>query len=75
MKRPEVLALTGARFYAAILVFLNHVIFLPGCEALRTSPVFTIGGLGVTFFFVLSGFILAYNYEATFRTVVLKVAS
>lgn len=70
MKRAELPALTGARFYAALLVFLNHVVFVPGCEELRRWPLFTLGGLGVTFFFVLSGFILAYNYEPTFRTAV-----
>ena len=68
MKRDELPALTGARFYAAVLVFLNHVVFLPGCASWRSIPGFGLGGLGVTFFFVLSGFILAYNYEPTFRT-------
>jgi peptidoglycan/LPS O-acetylase OafA/YrhL len=70
MKRDELPALTGARFYAAALVFLSHVVFLPGCAAWRSIPGFGLGGLGVTFFFVLSGFILAYNYEPWFRSTV-----
>jgi peptidoglycan/LPS O-acetylase OafA/YrhL len=74
MKRDELPALTGARFYAAVLVFLNHVVFLPGCESWRAIPGFGLGGFGVTFFFVLSGFILAYNYEPFFRTTVSAAA-
>jgi len=70
MKRDEMPALTGARFYAAVLVFLNHVGFLPGCAAWRSIPGFGLGGLGVTFFFVLSGFILAYNYQPVFQSTV-----
>lgn len=68
MKRDELPALTGVRFYAAVLVYLNHLVFLPGGGFLRGQTLFVLGGLGVTFFFVLSGFILAYNYEPTFRT-------
>jgi peptidoglycan/LPS O-acetylase OafA/YrhL len=49
-------ALTGLRFVAALLVFLHHA--APSC--------FYEGFSGVTFFFVLSGFILTYNYQRTF---------
>ena len=38
MRRPELPALTGVRFYAAILVYLSHVTLLPGMEVLSGRP-------------------------------------
>ena len=59
-------ALTGLRFFAAMYVVLFH----SGAAAARAAglpkPVLTLldnGYLGVTFFFVLSGFILRYTYR------------
>jgi len=49
-------ALTGLRFVAALLVFLHHAASTRCYE----------GFSGVTFFYVLSGFILTYNYHLTF---------
>ena len=46
--------LTSLRFFAAVLVFVQHVVPL-------TSR-FSLGGAGVAFFFILSGFILTYVY-------------
>jgi peptidoglycan/LPS O-acetylase OafA/YrhL len=46
--------LTSLRFFAATLVFVQHV-------APQTSR-FSLGGAGVAFFFILSGFILTYVY-------------
>ena len=67
MKKPELLGLTGIRFYAALLVYLSHVVIIPGMEALSQSLLlFNAGVVGVSFFFVLSGFILTYNYAAVF---------
>ena len=60
MKAPELPALTGIRFFAASLVFLAHVSNLPGAACLATR--YNLGNLGVSLFFVLSGFILTYNY-------------
>ena len=67
MRRPELPALTGIRFYAAFVVFLSHVTIIPGMEVLSgTRLVFNAGVVGVSFFFVLSGFILTYNYAEVF---------
>jgi len=69
MRKPELPALTGVRFYAALLVFLSHVVVIPGMESLAGRHlVFDAGVVGVSFFFVLSGFILTYNYVDVFRS-------
>ena len=58
-------SLTGARFIAAGMVFLFHSTFVypfasPGAQK-TTQVLFSQGGYtGVTFFFVLSGFVLAW---------------
>ncbi|MFF1412014.1 acyltransferase family protein [Streptomyces sp. NPDC058289] len=55
-------SLTGLRWIAAFAVFLSHVstlLPLPGAKA-----VFGLGSSGVTFFFVLSGFVLTWTYMA-----------
>ena len=68
MRRVELPALTGIRFYAATLVFLSHVGLLPGAGKLVSDHlIFNVGVVGVSFFFVLSGFILTYNYADVFR--------
>jgi peptidoglycan/LPS O-acetylase OafA/YrhL len=68
VRKTELPALTGIRFYAALFVFLSHVSFIPGMGALSGERlVFNAGVVGVSFFFVLSGFILTYNYAEVFR--------
>jgi peptidoglycan/LPS O-acetylase OafA/YrhL len=60
-------ALTSLRFFAAFAVLALHYRDLLGPlpEGLRRA---LVGGqYGVTFFFVLSGFILTYNYHDWFR--------
>jgi peptidoglycan/LPS O-acetylase OafA/YrhL len=59
-------ALTGLRFAAALMVFFSHY-NIPGLNgwALRVQG---SGYSGVTFFFVLSGFIIAYNYLDRFES-------
>lgn len=53
-------SLTGLRFVAAALVVLFHCSVL--IEPLRpTAAVFGLGYVGVTFFFVLSGFVLSWT--------------
>jgi peptidoglycan/LPS O-acetylase OafA/YrhL len=70
--RPLIAALTGIRAIAAFWVVLFHfraelVGLLPGLSPLL--PFATAGRLGVDLFFILSGFILTYNYSDTFRSV------
>jgi len=60
-------SLTGLRFIAASLVFLCHI------NSSATLPSFlrtflSSGYNGVTFFFILSGFVLCYNYYDAFAT-------
>ncbi len=61
-------ALDGLRGFAIILVFLNHIdsYFIANAVPSFLKPVilflFTSGNLGVTFFFILSGFLMAYLY-------------
>jgi len=65
LHRKKLDSLTSLRFFAAALVVVGHV-----------SPLFRVhysllngflGGQGVTFFYVLSGFILTYSYPVLDR--------
>jgi peptidoglycan/LPS O-acetylase OafA/YrhL len=62
--RPEIPALTSLRFFAALWVALFHIreIGLWRGGGAAYSAVARLGYLGVSFFFVLSGFILVYVY-------------
>ena len=60
-------ALTGLRWWAAFMVFLFHMrVFAPLPGPL--AAVFDQGYLGVTFFFVLSGFVLTWAIRPGSRT-------
>ncbi len=64
-RRDALPALTGLRFVAALLVVLFHYQFLVPGLARSAAPgarVIHAGFVGVSIFFVLSGFILAYTY-------------
>ena len=52
-------ALTGLRAIAALAVFAHHFMGIMDCRVIK-GP---IGGIAVSFFFVLSGFILVYVYK------------
>jgi peptidoglycan/LPS O-acetylase OafA/YrhL len=52
--------LTGLRFFAALLVFCSHLKWDKAAPSL--DVLFTQGYVGVSFFFVLSGFVLSYSY-------------
>lgn len=54
-------SLTVLRFFAAFIVFGFHFFSFPE-EHLLLRKIFSQGFLGVDFFFILSGFVLAYSY-------------
>lgn len=58
--------LTSLRFFFAFIVFLSHLEWVPTVDKNFTAfydNVLHEGFLGVSFFFILSGFILALNYK------------
>lgn len=59
--RDRLPSLTGLRFWAALLVVSYHLTAVVGPLPLL-SPLVQFGRSGVTFFFVLSGFVLAWTY-------------
>jgi len=63
-KRPPLAALTSARYFAALHVVLFHTWAMKG---LARAPAWfqqfaSVGYVAVSFFFILSGFILVYTY-------------
>ena len=62
--RPRIESLTGLRWFAALAVFLSHNV--PGGKTPSSvSTFFSSGYMGVTLFFVLSGFVLTVTYGAS----------
>lgn len=58
--RKRLDSLTSLRFFAAVMIVVHHSVGLFGLD--KNHPPFLLWGQGVSFFFVLSGFILAYVY-------------
>lgn len=62
----EIKALTSIRMIAALLVFIHH--FYPFAKTGNViENIFLEGHIGVTIFFVLSGFLLSLRYADTFK--------
>ncbi|MCU1641562.1 MAG: Acyltransferase MdmB, partial [Nocardia sp.] len=71
-ERPPLPSLTGSRWWAAFAVFVLHaLVFLP-VYPFQKSELFRhihewvpmqLGAAGVTFFFVLSGFIIYWSFR------------
>lgn len=55
--RHEIKVLTGMRFLAAFAVLISHSF------SIFNDKFSLLGGIGVFYFFILSGFILSYNYQ------------
>lgn len=62
MNKELIRPLTALRFYAAFIVFSLHASMLPGLEWLGHEHADLQGRIGVSVFFVLSGFIMTYVY-------------
>jgi peptidoglycan/LPS O-acetylase OafA/YrhL len=64
--KPEILPLTGLRGIAALMVVFNHYSAACASWPQDQAPgwlwIFSTGELGMTLFFTLSGFVIAYNY-------------
>ena len=60
----EILPLTGLRFVAAFYVFLFHIhIRWPISNHFFAKNILDQGAIGMSLFFILSGFVLAYRYS------------
>ncbi len=67
MTGQQIPNLTGARYGAALAVLVMHLgaFFTPPPWL---APLVQSGGLGVVFFFVLSGFVLTHSYKDAFQS-------
>lgn len=70
MKPQSIPSLTGLRFIAALMVFLSHFPFPINSTSIHTLCL--SGYSGVTFFFVLSGFVIYYNHLNDFTVFKLR---
>ena len=63
LPREKFPALTGIRAIAAYLVFFHHFALPAGTVPLAVARFLKEGHVGVTLFYVLSGFLITYNYS------------
>ena len=61
-KKPKLQALTGLRFFAAVHVVAFHYLAASSGIPALLYHITRYGYVGVSLFFVLSGFVLAYSY-------------
>lgn len=68
-RQPELPALTGLRFWAAFFILLNHLLlgFISRDNPWLKNLLGAGGILGMNTFFILSGFIIHYNYHAKLK--------
>ncbi|WP_181168687.1 acyltransferase [Mesorhizobium sp. B2-4-17] len=66
IKRPQLHSLTALRAFAALSIFFHHLTTF-GIDSPQ-SILSTNLNLGVSFFFVLSGFVLSYSFDGEFQT-------
>lgn len=71
MVKKNLNALTGTRFIASLMVLLMHFSDFAKFPDL-SIPFIKAGGIGVTYFFILSGFILYYIYHESFEQTLQK---
>ncbi len=71
LNRSMIKPLTSLRFFFALMVFFHHVSFVTKGDSVFLKKLYqnvlSEGFIGVNFFFILSGFILTYNYQEKFR--------
>lgn len=66
MNKQSISPLTSLRFFAAFSVFTDH--YLIGLFANPDKWGSPFGYIAITFFFVLSGFVLSYAYQSAFQS-------
>lgn len=65
--------LTGLRFFAALLVFVSHIKWSDSLDIYQ--KIFKEGYVGVSFFFILSGFVLSLSYKEKLATGLISLKS
>jgi peptidoglycan/LPS O-acetylase OafA/YrhL len=65
--RPQIPALTGLRFFAAFMILWGHSVgWIAQFQDADVDRITFIGVPGMSLFFVLSGFVIHYNYRDLF---------
>lgn len=64
MAKVQIYELTGLRGLAALFILINHIVLLyPALRSSHFFPYFSwFGFMGMDLFFILSGFVIFYNY-------------
>lgn len=70
--KNQIKPLTSMRFLFCLMVFFSHLTFLSKSDSKTiqtiSKNIFDEGYIGVSFFFILSGFVLSYNYWDKFKS-------